>query len=336
MLHLMYGLSADEAMARCQHVHDVRRIPISVGSPQTDAQRDQVRRVIWRLGRRSRATAAASAAVPRPCESAGEPANGAVACVSEGKQAIGTGSGSGSGARAAAAVGGRRGWVRGRRQAFAQAPNGVGEHVSGWLPGGDGEEEEQGKQCKGKGAAEQDPTVESASGGEERGSGGNSGGGGSSGRILRSRTCHLRENEAGGSLAAGTCPAGGVAEAGPATSVPRRKSFTEPYSEEDPSRGTRMNRLRRKSAPNKQPADVAAKRGAAACVKEDDSAVPPTNGGAVALSSPLKRGSAVLGDSRTDVDVTSPGSCTGVERCATLSSGAGHAAGCGGSSLRPR
>ncbi|CBJ33615.1 conserved unknown protein [Ectocarpus siliculosus] len=41
MLHLMYGLSADEAMERCQHVHDVRRIPISVGSPQTEAQRQQ-------------------------------------------------------------------------------------------------------------------------------------------------------------------------------------------------------------------------------------------------------------------------------------------------------
>lgn len=45
MLALLYGLSADEAMFRCQFVHDLRRIPIVVGSPQTQPQRDQVSRL---------------------------------------------------------------------------------------------------------------------------------------------------------------------------------------------------------------------------------------------------------------------------------------------------
>lgn len=377
MLHLMYDLTADAAMERCQHVHDVRRIPINVGSPQTDAQREQVRRVIWRLGRRSRAAAAAAAAVavaaPRPCDVAGESANGA-ACggggasglLSEDKQVVGAGS-SGRGSRAAAVggVGGRRGWVRGRRQAFAQAPNGVGEHVSGWLPVGDGEAEEQAQeqQGKGKGAmVEQDlTTVSESSAASPEDHFGSSSGGPSCGRTLRSRTCALRENEAGVSTAAGAGASGGVAvEAGPATSVPRRKSFNEPYSEEDPSRGTRIIRLRRKSAPSKPLPDVvaAAKRGAAAAAaalgKEDDAdaafASTVSGDAAAALSSPLKRGSAALGDgggrSDADVSVASPGSCTGIERCVTRSSGAGsmgaghHSAACGGrgggSSVRSR
>jgi len=46
MLHLMYGMSAKDCMEYCQFVHDLRRIPIDVGSPQTQAQRDQVIRVI--------------------------------------------------------------------------------------------------------------------------------------------------------------------------------------------------------------------------------------------------------------------------------------------------
>lgn len=49
MLHLMYGLSAVDAMHRCQVVHDLRKCPVDVGSPQTQAQRDQVTRVINRL-----------------------------------------------------------------------------------------------------------------------------------------------------------------------------------------------------------------------------------------------------------------------------------------------
>lgn len=42
MLAFMYGLNAEEAMYRCQYVHDLRKVPISVGSPQTQGQRDQV------------------------------------------------------------------------------------------------------------------------------------------------------------------------------------------------------------------------------------------------------------------------------------------------------
>eukprot|EP00520_Triparma_pacifica_P017866 CAMPEP_0118641952 /NCGR_PEP_ID=MMETSP0785-20121206/5582_1 /TAXON_ID=91992 /ORGANISM="Bolidomonas pacifica, Strain CCMP 1866" /LENGTH=602 /DNA_ID=CAMNT_0006533483 /DNA_START=19 /DNA_END=1823 /DNA_ORIENTATION=- len=46
MLHLMYNLTSFEALRYCQYVHDLRRIPINVGSPQTQMQRDQVIRVI--------------------------------------------------------------------------------------------------------------------------------------------------------------------------------------------------------------------------------------------------------------------------------------------------
>ncbi|CAM9678370.1 unnamed protein product, partial [Discosporangium mesarthrocarpum] len=49
MLHLMYGLGAKESMERCQFVHDVRRVPIDVGSPQTESQRQQVERIIKHL-----------------------------------------------------------------------------------------------------------------------------------------------------------------------------------------------------------------------------------------------------------------------------------------------
>ena len=40
LLHWLYGLNALDAMARCQFVHDLRRVPIVVGSPQTQTQRD--------------------------------------------------------------------------------------------------------------------------------------------------------------------------------------------------------------------------------------------------------------------------------------------------------
>lgn len=36
-------------MARCQFVHDLRRCPVDVGSPQTQSQRDQVTRIVNRL-----------------------------------------------------------------------------------------------------------------------------------------------------------------------------------------------------------------------------------------------------------------------------------------------
>jgi len=46
LLHWLYGLDAASAMARCQFVHDLRKVPIVVGSPQTQTQRDQVCRVV--------------------------------------------------------------------------------------------------------------------------------------------------------------------------------------------------------------------------------------------------------------------------------------------------
>lgn len=159
MLHLMYGLSAEEAMERCQFVHDIRRIPINVGSPQTEAQREQVRRVVSRVERRAARSAAAAAAataglkspaklkVPSVDMSEGEN----VAVDVEGSPGVKKSGGSAGGMGKSevgavgdpagpAVVGGRRGWVRGRRQAFAQAPNGVGEDVSGWLAPGDDEQ----------------------------------------------------------------------------------------------------------------------------------------------------------------------------------------------------
>ena len=42
-------MSAMECMRRCQAVHDLRRCPVEVGSPQTKTQRDQVTRIINRL-----------------------------------------------------------------------------------------------------------------------------------------------------------------------------------------------------------------------------------------------------------------------------------------------
>jgi protein-tyrosine phosphatase len=46
ILHLMYGLTANEALERCQFLHDIRKLPIIVSSPQTFSQKDQVRRII--------------------------------------------------------------------------------------------------------------------------------------------------------------------------------------------------------------------------------------------------------------------------------------------------
>jgi len=51
MLHLMYGLSSERAMERCQFVHDLRAVPMDVPSPQKPAQRNQVRRIISALER---------------------------------------------------------------------------------------------------------------------------------------------------------------------------------------------------------------------------------------------------------------------------------------------
>ena len=47
----MYGYDSKECMRRCQFVHDLRRVPIDVGSPQTQTQRDQVIRIVGELER---------------------------------------------------------------------------------------------------------------------------------------------------------------------------------------------------------------------------------------------------------------------------------------------
>jgi len=49
LLHLLYNLDAEQAMKRCQFLHDLRKIPVPVGSPQTEQQRQQVRRVVRSL-----------------------------------------------------------------------------------------------------------------------------------------------------------------------------------------------------------------------------------------------------------------------------------------------
>lgn len=54
MLHLMYGYNDVHAMLYCQTVHDLRRCPVVVGSPQTETQRAQVSRVIHKLMTQSR------------------------------------------------------------------------------------------------------------------------------------------------------------------------------------------------------------------------------------------------------------------------------------------
>lgn len=231
MLHLMYSLNADEAMERCQHVHDVRRIPISVGSPQTEAQRDQVRRILCCLGRRS-ARAATNAAVrcaanwkqQQFSNSSGlsmlAPASGgentlfragAGGSSAAGRQDVGgclessdAGASSvrqvagGNQATAGAVVGGRRGWVRRRRQAFARAPNGVGEDVSGWLM----------STCD-------EGTVSGAKGGSKSGA------------------------------------EGGEVGEGDLTRAGRRKSLED--GDASRGRGGRATRLRRKSAPGQSP-----------------------------------------------------------------------------------
>lgn len=48
ILHLMYGLNADESLHRCQLLHDIRKCYIAVSSPQTFEQKEQVRRIIGR------------------------------------------------------------------------------------------------------------------------------------------------------------------------------------------------------------------------------------------------------------------------------------------------
>ena len=314
MLHLMYGLSADEAMERCQHVHDVRRIPISVGSPQTDAQREQVRRVIGHVIAHRQSLPPS----PQPQQKQAQPTSAASGGDGGKTKVVGNGSGGRGAGAATAAVGGRRAWVRGRRQAFAQAPNGVGEDVSGWLPGDD------------DGAA--DDEKEEYADGEVR-KGGDSGNLGL-GKGKRQSCGQLSSRTASsGALVSATGGPGAAAAAGSvavdassSAIMPRRKSFTEPYSDEDPSRGTRMSRLRRKSAPGKPPADVLAARAAAAAsaaAAKEDCCDGGGGGGSLSLSPgnrKSRRQSKTCAATGADA---SPGSCTGVERCVTRSAGGG-------------
>ena len=49
ILHLLYGMSAQNALDYCQCVHDCRESFIQVGSPQTHTQATQVRRIVANL-----------------------------------------------------------------------------------------------------------------------------------------------------------------------------------------------------------------------------------------------------------------------------------------------
>lgn len=407
MLHLMYGLCADVAMERCQHVHDVRRIPISVGSPQTEAQREQVRRVVGQLVRRSRAVAAAAAAASvaanvaaadganldadvdgecasatagklsraskskSSCELAGmsggvgvgqEGRGGRVGVLSlspEGKRNAngnlnadvnGTVSSSGSGAGCGGrAVGGRRTWVRGRRQAFAQAPNGVGEPVSGWLHaagdagcGGQDDEEQGGGDRHGEGGKGDGgdfgkgqalgPAEEGSAGEGEADCVGDDGGG----RVSRVRLSLPPSPSPSleGVVPPETAAAAAVSEE--RAPMPRRKSFTEPYSKEDPSRGTRMSRLRRKSAPGKPPADELAEGDASSL---STASTPPAEGqggeGGDAAAATMTAQDVLSAGGVSGVSVPGGGdaSCAAGERCEGAGAGMGrghaHAPSCG-------
>ena len=49
VLHLLYGITGDEAIERCEFVHDIRKLRVNVSSPQTVTQKVQVRRIICKL-----------------------------------------------------------------------------------------------------------------------------------------------------------------------------------------------------------------------------------------------------------------------------------------------
>jgi hypothetical protein len=54
LLHIIYGLDVEECLRYCQFVHDLRQVPIDVGSPQTKTQRDQVVRIVEGIVREKR------------------------------------------------------------------------------------------------------------------------------------------------------------------------------------------------------------------------------------------------------------------------------------------
>eukprot|EP00937_MAST-01D_sp_MAST-1D-sp2_P004178 g4178.t1 len=61
LLHMLFRLSAEQSLAYCQFVHDIRLANLVVPSPQTQVQRDQVVRVIQGLEAVERARVAALA-----------------------------------------------------------------------------------------------------------------------------------------------------------------------------------------------------------------------------------------------------------------------------------
>lgn len=68
VLHLLYDLPLLDVLERCQRVHDLRRFPVDVSSPQTQEQVDQVARIIHRLTARATVppTPEESAPPPKP------------------------------------------------------------------------------------------------------------------------------------------------------------------------------------------------------------------------------------------------------------------------------
>ena len=317
MLHLMYELGADEAMARCQHVHDVRRIPISVGSPQTDAQRQQVRRVIANLPSCRPRALSAPPTIAASADASNVASENPVPCAVAGGKASTFFEGSaGTVAQRAAVTGGRRTWVRGRRQALAQAPNGVGENVPAWPACGEAEGEQDHESVAegehlGKRSGEKAPVAGSNADGV---------------RASRSRKSTSPLPSRPQSPVTDEAEATAMKATTPTTSMPRRKSFTEPYSEEDPSRGTRNHRLRRKSTPGKTPAQqVLGERAATTLTEcpskeeegnEEGKADVSVSGGASSSRKHSNEGSLTVSEGGADI-AASPGSCVSVDVCAT-------------------
>lgn len=413
MLHLMYGLGAEESMERCQRVHDVRRIPISVGSPQTEAQREQVCRVVARLIK-LRATIARMPVKPLPrvlpvsakaeltskaagtCSSlstrvsdktstsaakqrpsklksvttksvtksevhASVPAEansfGNVRCKNGGTgvvEGVDTGAGRQS---TAGSVMGRRQWVRGRREAFAPAPNGVGEDVSGWLPnedassvtvsttvscvGANGSDEAPLAPADASSSGEDDIGAEDKHGEDELSVADNG-----TGKRSRVRASSWREHEADADLVFAPLFASCQADSGDcdasssisSSSHGRRKSCMDPpflEDESDASRTARSNRLRRKSAPGQSPrsAELDLYRATIAndAAKDESDLSPP-------VSAPVSASASAV-PVTPGVTSSSPGSCTGLEQCAPRSrsvSRAAAAAGCSENEGNPR
>jgi len=46
LLHLLWKINPEESMAYCQKTHDLRKLPVTISSPETPDQREQVTRII--------------------------------------------------------------------------------------------------------------------------------------------------------------------------------------------------------------------------------------------------------------------------------------------------